>query len=167
MLCAVHQVSRRIWPPQVGYSSYAETVEADADLDAQLASLLEQIGWSGLFQAQFLRGSDGRRLLIDFNPRAYGSLALAVRAGANLPAVWAALVLGTPAPDARYRPGVRYRLEHNDLRAVARTLRDGDPRGALAALLPRPRTAHAIFSLRDPGPLLTTAAKLLERRPHA
>jgi predicted ATP-grasp superfamily ATP-dependent carboligase len=166
MLCAVHQVSQRIWPPEVGYSSYAETIEADADLDARLASLLGQIGWSGLFQAQFLCAGGDRRLLIDFNPRAYGSLALAVRAGANLPAVWAALVLGTPAPPARYRPGVRYRLEHNDLRAVARTLRGGDPMGALAALLPRPRTAHAIFSLRDPGPLLTTAGKLLERRAH-
>jgi predicted ATP-grasp superfamily ATP-dependent carboligase len=163
---AVHQVSHRIWPPEVGYSSYAETVEADPDLESRIASLLEQIGWSGLFQAQFLGGADGRRLLIDFNPRAYGSLALALRAGANLPALWAGLVLGAPPPPMRYRPGVRYRLEHNDLRAVARTLRDGDILGALAALLPRPRTAHAIFSLRDPGPLRTTAEKMLERRPN-
>jgi predicted ATP-grasp superfamily ATP-dependent carboligase len=164
LVAAVHQVSHRIWPPDVGYSSYAETVGADLDLESRIASLLEQIGWSGLFQAQFLGGADGRRLLIDFNPRAYGSLALALRAGANLPALWAGLVLGTPPPPMRYRPGVRYRLEHNDIRAVARTLRDGDVLGALAALLPRPRTAHAIFSLRDPGPLLTTAEKVLERR---
>jgi hypothetical protein len=50
------------------------------------------------------------------------------------------------------------------VRAVARTVRDGDLRGALAALLPRPRTTHAVFSLRDPGPLLTTAEKLLAVR---
>jgi predicted ATP-grasp superfamily ATP-dependent carboligase len=164
LVCAVHQISHRIWPPEVGYSSYAETVEADPDLESRVASLLEAIGWSGLFQAQFLRGADGRRFLIDFNPRAYGSLALAVHAGANLPALWAALVLDTPPPPMHWRPGVRYRLEHNDLRAVARTVRDGDLRGALAALLPRPRTVHAVFSLRDPGPLLTTAEKLLHRR---
>ncbi len=164
LVCGVHQISHRIWPPNVGYSSYAETVEGDPDLESRVASLLEKIGWSGLFQAQFLCGADGRRLLIDFNPRAYGSLALAVHAGANLPALWAALVLETPPPPMHYRPGVRYRLEHNDLRAVVRTARDGNMRGALAALLPRPRTVHAVFSLRDPGPLLTTAKKLLNRR---
>jgi predicted ATP-grasp superfamily ATP-dependent carboligase len=164
LVCAVHQITHRIWPPYVGYSSYAETIAADSDLESRVASLLGEIGWSGLFQAQFLGAPDGRRLLIDFNPRAYGSLALAVRAGANLPALWAALVLGAPPPPTRYRPGVRYRLEHNDLRAVARTVRDGDTRGMLAALLPRPRTAHAIFSLRDPRPLLTTAEKLLALR---
>jgi predicted ATP-grasp superfamily ATP-dependent carboligase len=164
LVYAVHQITHRIWPPYVGYSSSAETVAADSDLESRVASLLQEIGWSGLFQAQFLGAPDGRRLLIDFNPRAYGSLALAVRAGANLPALWAALVLGAPPPPLRYRPGVRYRLEHNDLRAVARTVRDGDLRGGLAALLPRPRTAHAIFSLRDPRPLLTTAEKLLALR---
>jgi predicted ATP-grasp superfamily ATP-dependent carboligase len=164
LVYAVHQITHRIWPPYVGYSSSAETVAADSDLESRVAGLLHEIGWSGLFQAQFLGAPDGRRLLIDFNPRAYGSLALAVRAGANLPALWAALVLGAPPPPMRYRPGVRYRLEHNDLRAVARTVRDGDLRGMLAALLPRPRTAHAIFSLRDPMPLLTTAEKLLALR---
>jgi predicted ATP-grasp superfamily ATP-dependent carboligase len=161
---AVHQVSHRIWPPDVGYSAYAETVEADRELETRIAGMLEAIGWSGLFQAQFLGDKRGRRLLIDFNPRAYGSLALAVRAGANLPAAWAELVLGGRPMPLRYRPGVRYRLEHNDIRALLRGLRKGDVAGTLAGLLPRRRTAHAIFSLRDPGPLLTTASKLLGKR---
>jgi hypothetical protein len=52
------------------------------------------------------------------------------------------------------------------MRALARMARDGDVPGALAALLPRRRTVHAIFSLRDPGPLLTTARKLVSRRRH-
>jgi predicted ATP-grasp superfamily ATP-dependent carboligase len=164
LVCAVHQLSRRTWPPDVGYSSYAETVTPDPGLESRVAKLLEEIAWSGLFQAQFLGGTDGRPVLIDFNPRAYGSLALAVLAGANLPALWAAYVLGTSPPPASYRPGVRYRLEHNDVRAIARRVRDGDVSGALAASLPRPRTAHAVFSWRDPGPLLTTAEKLLALR---
>jgi predicted ATP-grasp superfamily ATP-dependent carboligase len=165
IVCSVHQISRRIWPPEVGYSSYAETVDVDRELESGIASLLAEIGWSGIFQAQFLGGA-GRRFLIDFNPRAYGSLALAVRAGANLPAVWAALVLGATPPRAHCRPGVRYRLEHNDLRAIAREVREGEILQALGALLPRRRTAHAVFSLRDPGPMLTTAEKLLHRRQH-
>lgn len=164
LVCCLHQVTRRIWPPAVGYSSYAETVAADSRLESQVADLLQRIGWSGLFQAQFLGAPDGRRLLIDFNPRAYGSLALALRAGMNLPALWASRVLGAPLAPTDYRSGVRYRLEHNDLRAITRTLRDRDIRAALEALTPRPRTAHAVFSLRDPKPLLTTAEKLLARR---
>jgi predicted ATP-grasp superfamily ATP-dependent carboligase len=166
LVCAVHQVSHRIWPPDIGYSTYAETVEADLELETRIGRLLEAIGWSGLFQVQFLGDHAGRRFLIDFNPRAYGSLALAVRAGANLPAVWAALVLGGRPAASRYRPGVRYRLEHNDVRAVLQGLREGDIAGTLAALRPRRRTAHAIFSARDPRPVLTTAAKLLSRRAH-
>jgi predicted ATP-grasp superfamily ATP-dependent carboligase len=164
LVCAVHQISHRIWPPGIGYSSYAETVPADPDLESRIARLVQEIGWSGLFQAQFLEGANGRRLLIDFNPRAYGSLALAVRAGANLPALWAALVLGASPPQPRYRSGVRYRLEHNDVRALARRARRGDVSAALVALLPRRRTVHAVFSLRDPGPLLTTAQKLITMR---
>jgi predicted ATP-grasp superfamily ATP-dependent carboligase len=164
LVCAVHQVSRRIWPPDVGYSSYAETVEGDPDVESRVAALLGEIGWSGLFQAQFLHAEDGRRFLIDFNPRAYGSLSLAVRAGANLPAVWAALTLGSPQPSVRYRPGVRYRLEHNDVRAVVRAARRGELTAALAGLRPRRRTVHAVFSISDPGPLLTTATKLLTMR---
>jgi predicted ATP-grasp superfamily ATP-dependent carboligase len=164
LYCAVHQVSRRIWPPAVGYSAYAETVPADAELESRVASLVEDLGWSGIFQAQFLAGAGGKRFLIDFNPRPYGSLALAVRAGANLPAMWAALVLGAPVAKASYRPHVRYRLEHNDLRSIARSVRQDNMPGTLAALLPRPRTAHAIFSWRDPRPLLTTAEKLIASR---
>lgn len=162
--CAVHQVSHRIWPPDVGYSSYAQTVARDRELESRVAKLIGLIGWSGLFQAQLLRTVDQRRLLIDFNPRAYGSLALAVGAGANLPALWASDVLGIDPPPAGYRAGVRYRMEHNDLRAIFKTLRDGHPLAALTALSPHPRTVHAIVRLRDPGPVLTAVGKLVTLR---
>lgn len=159
VVASVHQVSHRIWPPEVGYSSFAETVPPDAELDARLADLLARLGWSGLFQAQFLHARTGR-YLIDFNPRPYGSTALAVAAGANLPALWADLVLGRPPRPAGYRPGVRYRLEHNDVRSALRAWRDGRALDALRTLAPRRRTAHAVFAWRDPLPVLTTFAKL-------
>ncbi len=161
---AVHQRSWRIWPPDVGYSCYAATVPPDRQLEDRLALLLHEIGWSGIFQAQLLANRDGSRYLIDFNPRAYGSLALAVRAGANLPAAWAARVLGASSPRISYRSGIHYRLEHNDVRAIVRILREGQLGSALRAVVPRPATAHAVFSARDPGPMLTSAEKLLARR---
>jgi hypothetical protein len=58
---------------------------------------------------------------------------------------------------------VRYRLEHNDLRAIASLMREGQLLAGLSALCPRPRTAHAVFSVRDPGPLMVTAHKLVQR----
>ncbi len=166
LIGAVHQRSSRIWPPDIGYSCCAMTVPRDRELEDKLAAVIQRIGWSGIFQAQLVGDRCGERYLIDFNPRAYGSLSLAVRAGANLPAAWAALVLGLAPPPISYTPGVRYRLEHNDVRAIVHNLRQGRVRSALEAIVPRPNTTHAVFSVRDPGPMLTTAEKFLALRRH-
>jgi predicted ATP-grasp superfamily ATP-dependent carboligase len=159
----VHQFAHRIWPPGAGYSSYAETIPRERELDQRVAGLVGELGWSGLFQLQMLRGPDGERLLIDFNPRAYGSLSLAVAAGANLAAAWADLVHGVVPAPLHYRPGVRYRLEHTDARAIGAMAAHGDFRGALRALRPRRGTVHAVFSWHDPRPMLVYAHKLRGR----
>jgi hypothetical protein len=138
LVCAVHQRALRIWPPDCGISAYAETVPRDDAREAAVAALLAGIGWSGVFQAQFLE-ADGSAYLIDLNPRVYGSLALAIAAGANLPAVWADLLLGRPPALLRLGPG------------------------GLPGLLPRRRTVHAVWSRRDPAPLLATVRKLIPR----
>jgi predicted ATP-grasp superfamily ATP-dependent carboligase len=160
LVCAVHQVARRIWPPDAGFSSYAETVPADNSVEETVERLLTQLGWSGIFQIQFIQTRDAK-YFIDFNPRLYGSIALAIAAGQNLPAIWADLVLGRKPKLSSYRPGVRYRLENNDARAIRRLLATGAVSAAVRAVLPRRNTVHAIFSLRDPRPfctLLTNAA---------
>lgn len=159
LVTAVHQAAHRICPPDCGLSAFAETVPRDGELEAAIGRLIGELGWSGLFQAQFMR--DGARAaLIDFNPRMYGSLALAVSAGANLPALWVELLLGRePQPMAQYRVGARYRAEEKDARVLAAELRRGRLGAALAALRPRRDVTHAAFSLRDPLPLLTSLAK--------
>ncbi len=158
LVCAVHQVAKRICPPDCGLSAFAETVPADAELEASLAGLLGRLGWSGLFQAQFMR-TRTQAALIDLNPRMYGSLALAVSAGLNLPAIWVELLLGRSPVPGPYRVGARYRAEEKDARAFASALRRGDLQSAAGALLPRRDVTHAAFSLRDPLPLLTSLAK--------
>jgi predicted ATP-grasp superfamily ATP-dependent carboligase len=163
VVCAVHQRSPRIWPPDVGFSCYAETIPPDRALEAQVGELLRAIGWSGLFQLQLIRSAAGVPLVIDFNPRAYGSLALALGAGANLPAVWAALVLGDRPPEAKYRVGVRYRLETADARAILALARSRQFHAAASAALPRRHTVHAIASLRDAGPGLLAAGRALRK----
>jgi carbamoylphosphate synthase large subunit len=163
LVCAVHQRSPRIWPPRSGNSSYALTVPPDLRLEAGAAELVRAIGWSGLFGVQFVfRGAQG--YVIDFNPRVYGSLALAIAAGANLPALWVDCLLGREVGDPGYRPGVRYRVEEDDFRALVSMFRQGRAGEALRGLLPRRHTTHGIFRLSDPKPSVVTMQKLLPRR---
>jgi predicted ATP-grasp superfamily ATP-dependent carboligase len=163
LICALHQISTRIWPVRCGGSAYAETIPPDDDLERALSRLLQSIGWSGLFQAQFIRDAHNEHYLIDLNPRVYGSLALAVSAGLNLPGIWVDLLLGRRSPVGGYRIGARFRHEEKDVRALAQMLLNGERLGALRGCMPRRGTTHAIFSVHDPMPLLTSLRKLPEQ----
>lgn len=152
LVCCVHQTADRIWPPGLGISAYARTVPPDPELESGVARLLARLGWSGIFQAQFITGPDGS-FFIDLNPRVYGSLALAVAAGANLPAVWVSLLSGSRPAPPRYRVGVRYRAEELDLKALSGLARRRPVRAA-GALIPRRHTTHAVIQAADPLPAL-------------
>jgi hypothetical protein len=102
-LCVEHQVTRRIWPPDCGVSSDAETVAPDRELEEPIAA--------------------ASRDRLDRAPR-----------------------IGT------YRPGMRYRSEQRDARAIVHCFRAGRRLDALRACRPLRRTAHGIFSLRVPLP---------------
>jgi len=161
-VCTFHQRSPRVWPPLVGGSSYAVAVRRDVELDRAVRELMHALRWDGIFCVQFLRDEAGSRL-IDVNPRVYGSLALAIAAGYNLPAIWADLLLGRQPVIGPLREAVRFRAEEDDLRAILWELRTrGRPR-AMFGLVPRPGTIHPVWSWRDPRPVLTTLHKLPRR----
>jgi len=109
--------------------------------------------WSGLFNLQFL-DAPGGRLLIDFNPRAWNSLAVQVEAGANMPAAWVDLLLGRPVRRAVPRLGRQFRSEIDDARSLWAAWRGGQRSAAVRGLRPRLDTSHAIFSWTDPAPAL-------------
>ena len=159
LICAIHQATVRMAPADVGNSAYVVTIPRNAELESQIARLVEAIGWSGLFHAQFI-ASDSGQYLIDFNPRVYGSLSLSVAAGQNLPAIWVDLLLGREPDRPDYRVGVPFRAEEKDVRAIVREFVKGRRSSAIAALVPRRGTVHAVFSLRDPLPVLTSLAKV-------
>jgi predicted ATP-grasp superfamily ATP-dependent carboligase len=163
IVCALHQASIRIWPVVAGVSAYAETIPRNVELEQGVGYLLQAIGWSGLFQAQFIRSPHGEHYLIDLNLRVYGSLALAVSAGLNLPGIWVDLLLGRRPDVDDYRVGARFRQEAKDVCALAWMLGNGEFRHVLQGLIPRRNTAHAIFSLRDPMLLLRSAMKAVPR----
>lgn len=148
----VHKVAERTWPVDCGIVCYARTVDVDPLVDRAARRLIADLGWSGLFNLQMIDVA-GRQYLIDLNPRLYHSLALATRAGVNLPAMWVDLVLGRRPGRMTYRSGVRFRSEE-DARCLLALARGGQPAVALRGLVPRPRTAHAVVSVRDPVPTL-------------
>jgi predicted ATP-grasp superfamily ATP-dependent carboligase len=159
LICAAHQRAHRIYPPDCGISASAATIAPDAEVEDAVARLLRLIGWSGVFQLQFLETPEGR-YVIDLNPRMYGSMALAVAAGLNLPAIWVELLLGGRPVPAGYRPGVRFRSEERDAGAIAAAATSRDWSTALGALVPRRGTVHAVFSLRDPLPAVRSVRQL-------
>jgi predicted ATP-grasp superfamily ATP-dependent carboligase len=162
VVCAFHQRSPRIWPPSIGGSSYAIGVAPNDAVDEGVRSLMGALRWDGVFCVQFLREEAGFHL-IDVNPRVYGSMALAVASGVNLPTIWADLLLGRQPIVGPPRVGVRFRAEEDDVRAVVHDLRTERRPRAIFGVIPRSRTVHPVWSWRDPAPLATTLGKLARR----
>jgi predicted ATP-grasp superfamily ATP-dependent carboligase len=148
-------IVHRVWPYQCGQAVYAETIPMIPERERAVKALMRELGLNGVFNLQLIE-HEGVDYVIDLNPRFYVSLTLAVAAGLNLPAIWTSLLLGLPFEADGYRAGLRYRHEKGDPRSILCDLRRGRLRVA-RDLLPRRRTVHALFSLRDPRPGLSIA----------
>jgi len=165
LVAVVAQDAERIWPTTNGVSAYARTVPADPQLVEGVGRLLERLEWFGLAQLQFLRVPGRPPYLIDLNGRFYGSLALAIGAGANLPAVWGRLALGLPWQRPVVAYGRRYQWLSGDLRAaVAGKPRRLWPLEAVAALARGRGAVHALWDPTDPLPALVKLRATLSMR---
>lgn len=148
----------RMWPPRGGSASASVTIDPPPDLVDKVGRLLADLGWQGIFELELLDGPDGPAA-IDFNPRPYGSLSLAVAAGANLPALWVDALLGRRAETpAVARPGVHYRWEETEILNAFAAAAQGRLRTAARIAAPHRGTTHAFFRASDPAPL---AARLI------
>lgn len=166
LVAAVHQRYLRTWPAACGGACAAETVGPDLDLEERTRALLGS--HAGIFHVQ-LAGD----LLLDVNPRVYGSHPLAHRAGVNLVGLTCDLLRGSTPPRAvlRAAPGVFYRSLEGDVRNRVHELRRGriGVVEAVSSLLPRRSAAHGPESLMDPGPMLArgrfAASRVIRRTP--
>jgi predicted ATP-grasp superfamily ATP-dependent carboligase len=166
IVARVQHEALTIWPGDAGMSARAQTVRVDEQLAAGAQRLLRDLGWFGLVQLQFLAPRGETPRLIDLNGRFYLSLALALAAGVNLPALWARLATERPLPDGREaRAGVRFQWLEGDLRR-AREEPPGAARWAaeLAVLRWSPRAHHSIWSADDPRPAARALAALVRER---
>jgi predicted ATP-grasp superfamily ATP-dependent carboligase len=149
----------RTWPPTAGNAAASETIEPPNELRERVEALVQTLGWEGIFEVELVDAGD-RLAVLDFNPRPYGSMTLAIRAGANLPAVWVDSVLGRSTGYVEARAGTRYRWEDAELLHLAWQLRRGHLRRAAAVLRPRRHVVHAHLELTDPGPFVARALRL-------
>ena len=159
----------RVWPPNAGNACFSETIEAPANLRDRVVALLEDLGWEGLFELELIGGSADHWQAIDMNPRPYGSMALAIGAGCNLPAVWCRHLLGSPVAPVKAVPGVLYRWTESDLCYGLSQLRDGSGAAAAGVLSLHRGVVHPYLRAADPGPgiarLFELGSLVVKRRP--
>jgi predicted ATP-grasp superfamily ATP-dependent carboligase len=163
LLACVVARYERTWPADAGSACFARSIAAPERLVDSVQRLLSELGWEGMFELELIESDNGDYRAIDFNPRPYGSLALAIGAGAPIPAIWAESALGRPTARRDARPGVAYRWEDADLRNAAWLLRQGERRRALAVVRPQRSVKHAYLSARDPLPPIVRTAELFVR----
>ncbi len=155
--------------PLLRTSTRARTEPVDPALAAQVDALLAELRWTGIANLQLLAPADGPPRLIDLNGRFYGSLALALAAGLDLPVWWTLLATGSTVevqPPAAV--GVRYSALEHDLQR-ARTERRGGLLADLADSLRAARgAAHSTWDRHDLRPsadrVVHLAAELAQRR---
>jgi predicted ATP-grasp superfamily ATP-dependent carboligase len=144
----------RVWPPSRGSAACSETFRAPASLRDAIHRLVAALGWTGMFEIELLERRDGTPAVIDFNTRLYGTLALAVRAGCNLPAIWCRYLVQRDFVDAKAASGLRYRWEDGELFSLLRALARGERRTA-GTIVRSPRdVVWAHYQPGDAGPLV-------------
>jgi predicted ATP-grasp superfamily ATP-dependent carboligase len=163
VIADVQQRADRVWPPGSGVSVRAVTEPVDEDLRAGVARLLSELGWLGLAQLQFIAADDGHAYLIDLNGRFYGSLALAIGAGCDLPSAWANLATGRPVELQEARAGVRYQWLEGDLRRAAQEQRGGRSADVRSCLAYARGAVHSVWNPTDPAPALSYVGTLTGR----
>lgn len=147
------------WPPEGGTSVYCESAPLDAEMTGHARRLLAAMRWDGVAMVEFRRdAATGRVALMEVNGRFWGSLPLAVHAGADFPLALYRSFTDDETLDAVVRTGVRCRDLVGDTRWLLRVLRTGS-HGRLRALGEwiaafRPGTRYYGFTMDDPKPAI-------------
>lgn len=168
------------WPPEGGVSTLCQAVPLSehSALMEQSVALLRALEWEGIAMVEYRHDpASGRSALMEINGRFWGSLPLAVAAGAHFP--WQVYRLqgqGVIPEAARYRAGLRCRFMVPETKRLLRLLFQPQavadrslPRRPLAELLGyladflRPSTRYYVFDWRDQGPFWRDLRHMLRR----
>lgn len=122
-----HERLRDVRPSGSG-SSLRRAAPLEERLRLPAERLLAQLRWHGPAMVEFRDDGEHAPYLIEVNGRFWGSLQLAVAAGADFPHWWMDLVLGHAVPaDTSYRPGVTVRWLWGDVKRFLYILSGAPP----------------------------------------
>ena len=157
----------REYPLTGGPSTYCESLRHEA-VEEYGRRLLKALGWRGLAMVEFkMDARTNTPMLMEINPRPWGSMALPIRAGTDFPWLWyRAAREGAIEAQPSFRAGVRVRFLVNDLQAVVARLRQkggGLSRLAPLASLLDPRVKEGVLSLDDWRPSAAYVRKAVGR----
>ncbi len=119
-------------PPRTGGAIHLRSTDDTALVELGLRTMRE-LGWTGFASADLMRRPDGRPVLLEVNPRLWGSFAGAASAGVDLFTPFAALLAGeTPAADLAFAtdddclifPRYLSSAAHRNLAGARQALRD-------------------------------------------
>jgi predicted ATP-grasp superfamily ATP-dependent carboligase len=123
VLASVAHRRIREYPVAGGPSTMCVSVD-DPRLTGYAEALIRELGWTGVAMVEFKKDTDYR--LMEVNPRFWGSLPLATRAGVNLPELLCRRAMGEDVGEpVRAAAGVRLRFLPLDAAAAWSAL--GDP----------------------------------------
>ena len=112
----------REYPINGGPSTYCQSIFQQNIEDAG-RKILDNLRWVGPAMVEFKYDADTDRLvLIEINPRYWGSLPLARKSGINIPAIHYRLVHGEVGQIEKYRKGVKVKFFITDLIAVLKEI---------------------------------------------
>lgn len=171
IVARAQQHATRIWPPAAGVSARATTIPVDEELATKAGRLLEDLGWFGLAELQFIDVGDGcAPLLIDLNGRFFGSMSLAIAAGVDFPSMWASMAVGTRLSGnlVEATPGLRFQWLVGDLHRAVVERRRGVVRDVVDSVRYARGAKESVWCGRDWRPavpyLRSLAAQAIRRR---
>ena len=124
-------------PPTGGVSVLRESIEPDPSLLQPCERMLRELGWTGVAMVEFRRRPDGEAVLMEMNPRLWGSLQLAIDAGVDFPSLLVALHRGEALTQGHPRIGVRTRWLLGDVDHLLISLRRREVRRLTGRSVPR------------------------------
>jgi predicted ATP-grasp superfamily ATP-dependent carboligase len=157
------------WPPEGGYSSVCDAVPLDrhTDLQAQSVALLQALGWEGVAMVEYRHDpATDRAVLMEVNGRFWGSMPLAVAAGAGFGRLAHAAALQQPLPELQAPLSqLRCRMVATEIKRLRRLwlqprlivdrqfeVRPMAETGRFLADYFRPNVRYFVWSADDPRP---------------
>ncbi len=117
---------QRAWPRNGGNSCFRESAPLDPRMKKYAEKLLEALNWHGIAEVEFkLDPRDNTPKLMEINPRFWGSLCVAIKAGVDFPYLLYKITMdGDTKGTFNYKVGVKGRYLEQEILYLASLIKD-------------------------------------------